>query len=125
MSCVSIACLLFGLVVTAVLACQPPDCDHPDCGTCGELRTVRKRHVCVYTAPCLAPAAPAVLTSRGCFCSFGPLCIQCIGNSMAYSQPREYIIHWVPLGLLCRIGTSNNTSNGRVILQYAVIISAP
>ncbi len=25
-------------VLTVVWSCQPPDCDHPDCGSCGELR---------------------------------------------------------------------------------------
>ena len=37
MSRVSVAFLL-AVVVAVVLACQPPDCDHEDCGTCGELQ---------------------------------------------------------------------------------------
>ena len=32
----SVVCLLLGLAAL-VYSCQPPDCDHPDCGTCGTL----------------------------------------------------------------------------------------
>ena len=28
--------LLVVLMVLGAQSCQPPDCDHPDCGSCGE-----------------------------------------------------------------------------------------
>ena len=38
----SVACLLLllGLFTAHARGCQPPDCDHPDCGTCGELGSI-------------------------------------------------------------------------------------
>ena len=39
MSRVSVVCLLLGLAALSY-SCQPPDCDHPDCWTCGELRRI-------------------------------------------------------------------------------------
>ena len=36
MSPVRVALVGFLAWCGLVLACQPPDCDHPDCGTCGE-----------------------------------------------------------------------------------------
>lgn len=32
--------LVLTALVGAVLACQPPDCDTPDCGSCGEEHVV-------------------------------------------------------------------------------------
>ena len=59
MSGVSVVCLLLGLAAL-VYSCQPPDCDHPDCGTCGTgvpvslpgpvLCARSRRLACVYIA---------------------------------------------------------------------------
>ena len=34
----SYVCLLFLSAVMIALACQPPDCDRVDCGSCGKLQ---------------------------------------------------------------------------------------
>ena len=61
MSRVSAVCVLLGLAAI-VYSCQPPDCDNPDCGTCGtyiDMDSLLGAHACwgwgsIYPVPKLA-----------------------------------------------------------------------
>ena len=68
----SVACLLvlLGLFTAHARSCQPPDCDHPDCGTCGELGSITHTHTELEREPAVAKF---LFTASSCF--FGTVAV--------------------------------------------------
>lgn len=62
MSRFSVVCML--AMAAVAFTCQPPDCDHPDCGTCGEEK--RKGGGGQSLADTTSATSGLCLSSHGC-----------------------------------------------------------